>query len=60
MDKLVDILFEAINRENVHPADKRAALIRAGQIAQAYVVDTQINTELLTEVFGPMPEDVLV
>jgi hypothetical protein len=57
MDKLVELLFETIKKENVHPAYKRSALIRAGQIAHAYAVDTQIDEKLCAEVFGPtIPE----
>jgi hypothetical protein len=48
----VEVLFDAIRNENVHPCDRRAALIRAGHVAQAYVEDTQLDAKLLADVFG--------
>ncbi len=48
-DALVEKLFEAIRSEDVTVTEKVKALVRAGQIAHAYVGESQA---LLESVFG--------
>jgi hypothetical protein len=48
-DGLVTVIFDALKKEAVSPQDRRHAIIRAGQIAEAYL---GANAELLESVFG--------
>jgi hypothetical protein len=48
-DKLVSAIFDAIKKEKASPVERRFAVIRAGQIAQAYL---GVHEELLESVFG--------
>ena len=49
MDKWFDLIVETLKKEKAHPETRRQALVRAGQIAQAYCGS---NDEMLTEAFG--------
>jgi hypothetical protein len=49
MDAEVKLIFEAAQKAISHPEDRRAAIIRAGLVAQAYI---GLSNPLLTEVFG--------
>ena len=55
-DKLVKAVFEALKQETASPEDRRIAICRAGQIAQAYM---GANDELLESVFGLGPNRLL-
>ena len=41
-DVLVEAIFEAVDRQEFSPEQKRVAVVRAGLIAQAYVFDADL------------------
>jgi hypothetical protein len=49
MDKCFQAIVKTLEQEKAHPDERCAALVRCGQIAQAYLGS---NNELLSEVFG--------
>jgi hypothetical protein len=49
MDKWFRLIVEALKTQDAHPDIRRAALARAGVIAQAYLASDEVT---LTEVFG--------
>jgi hypothetical protein len=56
MDKVVEKIFELAKQESASASECKQAIIRAGQIAQAYAY---ADSDLLSVVFRPGLNDVL-
>jgi hypothetical protein len=55
MDEWFELIVTALKTKEAHPDERCRALIRAGQIAQAY-----FGSKELTEVFGSVPASALL
>jgi hypothetical protein len=56
MDKWFKIIVDALKKHEAHPDERRVALVRAGQIAQAYF---GCSESTLAEVFGSTTDGML-